>query len=74
MEKPWDLKDLVQRLKDGGLELTEEAAKHVILSVFGWSEASIRLSPSQWDDVVLAFLPLLQNMALAEAEKINPHD
>lgn len=71
MEKAWDLGALVAELKGKGVELAEDAAKHVVEAVFAWAEKSIDLSENKVDDVVKSFLPKIKEAALGAADKID---
>ena len=71
MTTAYDLMDLVNRLKAHGLDIAEEAVKAVIVEVFGWTEASIRLSATPFDDVALVVLPKLRELALKAADSID---
>jgi len=56
MQKAYELKDLVQRFKQSGLELTEEAAEKVLDAVFPWLSDSAKMSANQIDDLIEPFL------------------
>lgn len=71
MEKPFDVKDLVQKLEGMGLPLAEEAAKDLIEAVFAWSEESIKLSESKIDDLMLALLPPMKSFLISKLDKID---
>lgn len=72
--KPYDLNELLKKLKDQGLELTEEAAKIVIVQLCAWLEESADASPNKIDDVAKLGIPELKKLALGLADKINPAD
>jgi len=72
MEKAYDLKGLVLKLKDHGLELSEEAAKILVAATFDWLDESASLSKNQADDFLKPFYPLVKKYALDMAEQINP--
>jgi len=71
MEKAWELKALVEELKGKGLDIAEDAAKHVVVAVLDWAEKSIELTENKIDDMGLGFLPKLKEAALAAADKID---
>ena len=71
MEKAWDLKPLVDGLKDKGLDLAEDAAAHIVAAVIDWVEASVKLSENKFDDLVIAFLPMVKDEALKLVDKID---
>lgn len=71
MEKAWELKALVEELKGKGLDVAEDAAKHVVEAVFGWAEKSIEVSETKIDDLALVVLPKIKEAALKAADKID---
>jgi len=71
MEKAYDVKALVDRLKGRGLDLAEEAGKIVIEEAFGWVEESAKLSKTPFDDMALIVLPQLKALALAAVDKVD---
>lgn len=74
MENAYDLKVLVEKLKNHGIEATEELAKNVIEEIFGWVEESAKLSSFPYDDLGLILLPKIKEAALKQADKINKAD
>lgn len=71
MEKPYDLKDLMGRLKGKGLDLTEEAAKLVLHETCVWIQESAALSPNKLDDLAAVGVPELEKLALKLVDKID---
>lgn len=71
MKTPFELPDLVDRLKGHGLELTEEAAKLLAVSVLDWASDSIVLTPNKYDDLILAVMPVIRDFVLKEVNKID---
>ena len=71
MQTAYELKALADKLKAHGLEVSEEAVKHVIVDVCDWVEESAKLSPTPFDDVGLSVLPLFKKAALEVADKID---
>jgi len=71
MEKAFELKALVEKLKANGLELAEDAAKLVIVDVLDWAAESVALTENKFDDIAVAFLPQLKAAALEAADKID---
>lgn len=75
MEKAYDVKALLVKFKGHGLELAEEEAKHIIGDVCEWLDESGKLSATPYDDMAFAVaLPKVKELALGQAEKINPAD
>lgn len=71
MEKPYDLKDLIARLKGKGLDLTEEAAKLVLHETCVWIQESAVISPNKLDDLAALGVPELEKLALKLVDKID---
>lgn len=71
MEKAYDPKDLVGRLKKRGLNVGEDAAKGVVEDVFGWAEESAKLSESPFDDLAAAAYPTLKKAAIEAIDKVD---
>lgn len=71
MEKAYDLKDLVAKLKDKGLDLAEEAAKIVFEASLDWAAESAVKSENKIDDFVVGLLPLAKSHILAQIDKID---
>jgi hypothetical protein len=71
MEKAYDLKDLVGKLKDAGLDVAEDAAKGVVKSVLGWATESAKLSANKADDLAVSLLPLVEEYIQAQLDKID---
>ncbi len=71
MVKAWDMAALGEELKAQGLDLAEDAVKHVVEAVFNWSEKSIDLTEMKFDDLAKPFLPQLKAAALGLADKID---
>ncbi len=69
--KPFDLKLLVEALKAQGLPLAEDVAKNVVEVVFKWTEDSVKLSPTPYDDFALPLLQSAKAFVLAEIDKID---
>jgi hypothetical protein len=68
----YEIDSLVEKLKGKGMPVAEEAAKQVAEAVFEWLEESIIASENKYDDVAIAFIPMIKEHALKEIEKINP--
>lgn len=71
MEKAYDLKALGLKLKEKGLDVAEDAAKVVAVSVLEWLSDSAKLSGNKYDDLVVALIPLIQDAALKQIDKID---
>lgn len=71
MLKPYDLKDLAEKLKARGLDMAEEGAKIVIEETSKWVEESAELSPTPFDNIAVVVMPEIKKLALAAADKID---
>lgn len=73
MEKAYDLKDLVGRLKNVGLEATEEGAKQAVKEVIGFLKESAQLSATPFDDLLVPLLATAEPKIMEKLEGINPN-
>lgn len=71
MEKAYDIKALVAKLKARGLDVAEEAAKIMIEETCDWVVESAGKSDNKIDDVVALGIPQLEKLALGLADKID---
>lgn len=72
MEKAYDPKDLVQKLKSKGLDIAEESVKELVKAVSEWSQESAKLGQKPMiDGIVLIGAPLLEKFAVEQADKID---
>jgi hypothetical protein len=71
MEKAYDIKELVSKLKSKGLDVAEDAAKHLVEGTLEWVEESAKLSATPYDDMGLIVLPQLKKLALDAVDKID---
>lgn len=71
MEKPFDVKDLVVRLKGKGLDMAEEAVKLCVVESLGWMEDSVKLSENKYDDLAIAVIPSVKDFVLKQVDKID---
>lgn len=71
MEKAFDPKALVAKLKEGGLDIAEDAAKHVVESVFKWTEESVVLTENKVDDFALVVIPAVRPFVMGQLDKID---
>ncbi len=72
MDKPYDLKDLANRLKADGLTGLEESAEKAYGSLKSWLKDSAKLSSMPYDDMLVAFIDQLDAIVLPQIEKISP--
>lgn len=71
MEKPFDPKDLVAKLKDKGLDIAEESAKLVVESVLDWVSESVVMTENKVDDFALAVIPAVKPFVMGQIDKID---
>lgn len=74
MTKAYEIKNLLERCKAQGLELTEEAAKIFAKELIAWADDSAVISENKIDDIARIGYPELQKILLGLADKINPAD
>lgn len=71
MEKAYDPKVLISKLKGRGLDIAEEAAKIVVEESFSWLEESAQISANPIDDVAAIVYPHAKKFALEQIDKID---
>jgi len=71
MEKAYDVKDLVSKLKDKGLEIAEDAAGLVLDSVIDWVVESSAKSPNKVDDILAPLLIAVKPYIHEQIDKID---
>jgi hypothetical protein len=71
MEKAYDPKALVGKLKDKGLDVAEDAAKAVVESVFEWTEESAKISATKVDDMIVGVAAPIKGFVLEQVDKID---
>lgn len=71
MEKAYDTKDLVEKLKEDGLDVAEDAAGVLVKAVFAWLTESAAVSETPLDDLLARLYPIVQEQALAQIDKLD---
>lgn len=71
MEKAYDIKNLVARLKTKGLDIAEDVAKVALVEVLDWISESAVVSSNNYDDLFIAVMPLLKTAMLEQIDKID---
>ena len=66
-----DFKKLLEALKGKGLDLAEDAAKVVVIEVLEFVEKEVTESENKYDDILLAVLPAVKAVLLAQIDKID---
>lgn len=71
MEKAYDFKVLVAKLKGKGLDIAEDVAKVAIVEILDWIVESAKVSKNNYDDLFVAVMPMLKAAMLKQADKID---
>ena len=71
MDKPFQVTDLVEKLKAKGLPVVEEMAKDIEESVIEWIEESVKMTPSPLDDLAIPVIMALKPLIDAQIDKID---
>lgn len=71
MTKAYDVKVLIARYKEKGLDIAEEAAKILLEETFDWVEESAKLSPNVYDDAGLLIVPTAKKFVLEAIDKVD---
>lgn len=72
--KAYDLKVLVAKLKEDGLDVAEEAARLIVEKSLEWVKESADKSDSIVDDILVKFIPTLKDYIMDEVDKIDGED
>ena len=67
----YELKRLVELLKENGIDLAEELAAHLVKAVFSWLKESAELSENKFDDFAVVIYPLIEKEILKLVDKID---
>lgn len=74
-EKAYDVKKLVEKLKDEGLDIAEDAAALIVESSLDWVSESAVKSDNKYDDLLAALVPVVKAYLLEEiVDKIDGED
>lgn len=71
MEKPFDAKNLVERLKAKGLVVAEDLVETLATEVFGWTEDSLIIHPNPYVKFALPVVQAVKPLAFAQIDKID---
>jgi hypothetical protein len=71
VEKAYDLKVLVKKYKEVGLDLTEEAALKVFKTTFGWVKESAAVSKNPYDDMIVGIAAPLEKVVESKIDQID---
>jgi hypothetical protein len=70
-EGKMDFNLLIEALKEKGLDIAEDAAKLVVVEVLNFVEKQVIASENKYDDLLLAVLPTVKTLILAQIDKID---
>lgn len=71
MEKAYDVKDLMGKLKDQGLDVAEDAAKMAVGCILDWLAESAMKSDNKLDDIISPLLPIVKPHIMDMVDKID---
>jgi hypothetical protein len=71
MEKPFDLKDLAERLKKSGMDLLEEEVKLIVKESSLWLKDSLLIHPSPYAKLAIPLVDSIEPELLKMADKID---
>lgn len=69
----YDIKKLVLKLKENGLDVAEEAAKDIVVSTLDWVVEEAAASPNKIDDIIAGLIPMIKPVILEQIDKIDGH-
>lgn len=67
----YEVDKLVGKLKDGGLDLAEDAAKHAATAVLDWVAESALESENKFDDLLAAIIPVVKPVVMEQLDGID---
>ena len=70
-QKAYDLKVLASKLKDAGLNATEEVAKQVFVKTLEWVKESAEISTTPFDNLAVGVVEPLKDQVLKLIDKID---
>lgn len=71
MNKPFDLKDLVARMKVSGLNVAEDVAKAVVPQILDWAQESFAMHPNAIVKMGAALVMGVRDTIVKELDKID---
>lgn len=71
MTKPFDVKDLAEKLKAKGFDVAEDAAKLVFDCTIDWVNESVVLTENKIDDMIVIAIPKIKEIAHGYIDKID---
>ena len=74
MEKAYDFKVLLDKLKEDLPDLAEEAVVNIVENVFDWLQDSAIKSENKFDDMGVAIYPIIKKYILEKADELDKED
>lgn len=71
MDKAYDVKVLVEKLKGRGLDLAEDAAMIAVEEALVWLKDSAKVSENSYDDILMAVVPMFEAEIKKQIDKID---
>lgn len=71
MEKAFDTKELVAKLKVKGVVIAEDAAKILVEETLAWIEESVVMTPNKYDDFAVPVIETMKPFVMKEIDKID---
>ena len=69
--KAYDVKLLLEKLKENGIDLAEDLAANLVKTMFEWLKESAELSENKFDDFAVVIYPLIEKEVLKLVDKID---
>lgn len=70
-KKAYDVKVFLEKLKEVGLDVAEDAAAKILVVTFDWVQESAKLSENKIDDIVASLLDPVKAYVLTQIDKID---
>ncbi len=67
----YDPKMLVEKMKNEGLDIAEDAAGKVFMSVMSWMKESAVASENKIDDMIVGLMPPVEAYVMEQIDKID---
>lgn len=69
--KPYDIKVLLEKLKNRGVHVGEDVAKELVEDLFAFFEESARASATPFDDLLIPVLNILKPKLMEKLDQID---
>lgn len=71
MEKPYDVKVLLEKLKSRGVHVGEDVAKEIVEDLFSFLEESARASSKPFDGLLILVMSILKPKLMEKLDMID---